>query len=471
MMRFVVAASLQLRFLVVAAAIGMMVFGAGVLRDTPVDVFPEFAPPRVEIQTASLGLSSTEVESFITVPLEQALTGVPNLDVMRSKSVPQLSSILLIFKPGTDLIEARQVVGERVAAVKPTLPSWAAAPFMMQPLSATSRVMKVGLSSKDLDLIELSTLSYWTVRQRLMRVPGVANVAIWGERLEMMQVQVEPAKLAKQGITMDQVMASTADTLDNGLLQFSAGSVVGAGGFVETPNQRLNIRPIFPIIAPADMAKIPVPDKNGKNRPLGEISNVVTDHQPLIGDAVINGGPGLMLIVEKFPGANTLEVTRGVEDALTALKPGLPGIEVDSSIFRPATFIETAIDNLSVALLLGCVLVVLVILAFLFSLRTALISLVAIPLSLVAAGLVLHWRGSTVNTMVLAGLVIAVGVVVGDAMIPGENIVGAPATAGPRRGQHQVHRADRHRGLGRGPLGDRLRDVDHRPGRPAGVLP
>ena len=422
-MRWVVRVSLRLRFLVVAAALAMMVFGAGVLRDTPVDVFPEFAPPRVEVQTASLGLTSAETEELVTVPLEQALAGVPNLDVMRSKSVPQLSSIVLVFEQGTDLLEARQVVQERVASVTPTLPSWTSPPFMMQPLSSTSRVMKVGLSSQEHSLIDLSMISYWTIRQRLMRVPGVANVAIWGERLQMMQVQVEPERLAKHGIPLDRVMEATADTLDSGLLQYSEGAYIGTGGAVETPNQRIGIRHVLPIVAPADLAQIPIEDGSGRTMRLGDVTEVKEDHQPLIGDAVINGGPGLMLIVEKFPGANTLEVTQGVEQALDALRPGLSGIEVDSTIFRPATFIETAIGNLTSALLLGCLLVVVVLIAFLGSWRTAVISLVAIPLSLTAAGLVLYWRGTTVNTMVLAGLVIAVGVVVDDAIVDVENIV------------------------------------------------
>ncbi len=422
-MRWIVGSSLKFRFLVVAAAGAMMFFGVGQLSSMPVDVFPEFAPPRVEIQTPCLGLSSSEVEALVTVPLEEALNGVAGLDVMRSKSVPQLSSIVLIFEPGTDLLRARQLVQERVATVTPTLPTWASPPFMMQPLSATSRVMKVGLTSKSLSLIDMSTISYWTIRNRLLRVPGVANVAIWGERLQQMQVQVEPERLRASGVSLDRVMEVTADALDAGLLRFSDGAMIGTGGFIETPNQRLGVRHVLPIVTPADLAKVTLERRNGKALRLGDVANVVEDHQPLAGDAIINDGPGLMLIVEKFPGANTLQVTQGVEAALDALRPGLPGLEIDSSIFRPATFIDMAIDNLTRALLLGCLLVMLVLGAFLFEWRTALISLVAIPLSLVAAVIVLYLLGTTINTMVLAGLVIAVGVVVDDAIIDVENIL------------------------------------------------
>ncbi len=180
---------------------------------------------------------------------------------------------------------------------------------------------------------------------------------------------------------------------------------------------------MLPITTPKDLAEITIEEKNGKPLRLGDVANVVEDHQPLIGDAVINQGPGLMLIVEKLPWGNTLEVTKGVEAALEQMEPGLSGITIDTEIFRPATFIEESLDNLSRALLLGCILVVMVLGAFLFQWRTALISLIAIPLSLVTAASVLYLTGTAVNTMVLAGLVIAVGVVVDDAIIDIENII------------------------------------------------
>jgi CzcA family heavy metal efflux pump len=266
-------------------------------------------------------------------------------------------------------------------------------------------------------------ISYWTIRAKLLEVPGVANVAIWGERLQMLTVQVDPARMQAHNVSLDQVMTVTADALDVGLLQFSEGAVIGTGGTVDTPTQHLGVRHVLSIKSPADLAKIPVVEQNGKPLLLGDVADVKEDHQPLIGDAVIRGGPGLMLVVEKLPWANTLDVTTGVEDALKRLQPGLSGISIDPAIFRPASFIETAIDNLSRALLLGCLFVVLVLGLFLFEWRTALISLAAIPLSLVAAALVLYYTKSTVNTMVLAGLVIAVGVVVDDAIIDIENIV------------------------------------------------
>jgi CzcA family heavy metal efflux pump len=423
MMRWIVGSSLRFRYIVVALAAGMMAFGVVQLRSIPVDVFPEFAPPRVQIQTACLGLSASDVEQLVTVPVENALNGLPGLDVMRSQSVPQLSSIELVFKLGTDLLRARQLTQERLNSVLPTLPTWASPPVMLQPLSATSRVMKIGLSSKQRSLIEMSMISYWTIRARLLRVPGVANVPIWGERIQMLQVQAEPDKMKAHNVSLEQVMETTADALDVGLLKFSNGAVVGSGGFVDTPNQRLQIRHVLPIATPKDLGQVVVEQRNGKPLRLSEVARVVEGNQPLAGDAVINDGPGLMLIVEKLPWANTLDVTRGVEQALRELQPGLQGIDMDPTIFRPASFIETALHNLTNALLLGCLFVILVLAFFLFEWRSALISLVAIPLSLVAAGFVLFVRGATINTMILAGLVIAVGVVVDDAIIDIENIL------------------------------------------------
>ena len=423
MMRRIVAASLRFRFIAVALAVALLVFGSQQVQDMPVDVFPEFAPPRVEIQTASLGLSSSEIEELVTVPLEQVLQGVPGLDVMRSKSVPQLSSILLIFEPGTDVIAARQLIGERLATVTPTLPSWSTPPVMLQPLSSTSRTMKIGVSSDTHDVIELSLLARWKIRPRLMQVPGVANVAIWGQRNEQLHVLVDPARLAENGITLQQLMNATGDAFDAGLLKFTTGASVGTGGFVETPNQRLAIHHVQPIENVQELLQVVVAEVDGRILRVGDVAEVEINHQPLIGDAVINDGEGLLLIVEKFPWANTLEVTHGVEEALAQLAPGLTDVEIDSAIFRPATFIEAAIGNLSAALLLGCLLVVIVLLLFLYDWRTALISLVAIPLSLMAAAVVLYLSDTTLNTMVLAGFVIAVGVVVDDAIIDVENIV------------------------------------------------
>lgn len=398
--------------MVVALAVLLMIVGARVLPDSPLDVFPEFAPPLVEVQTEAPGLSTDEVESLVTVPLENALSGTSWMTKLRSKSVLGLSSVVVYFERGTDIMRARQLVQERVSRVQPQLPAVANAPVLLSPLSSTSRVMKIGVTSPTLTQTELTTLAKWTVRPRLMAVPGVANVAIWGQRDRQLQVLVDPDRLRAHNVTLAQVELAAAEA-----------SAIGAGGFVDTPNQRLAVTHSATLFTPEDLARTPVAIRNGATLTLGDVASVVEGNPPMIGDAIINDGPGLLLIVEKQPWGNTLQVTHEVEEALDALRPALSGVEIDPTIFRPATFIEMSLRNLNRALLIGAVLVILVLAFFLHDWRTAIISLTAIPLSLVAAALVLHYRGGVIDTMVIAGLVIALGEVVDDAIIDVENIV------------------------------------------------
>src|SRR6478736_6360159 len=202
LMRWIVGSSLRFRYLVVALAAGMIALGITVLPNMHVDVFPEFAPPRVLIQTACVGLSTSDVEQLVTVPIEASLNGIQGLDDLRSKSVPQLSSIEVLFKQGTDMLRDRQLVQERLATVTPTLPTWAAPPVILAPVSATGRAMQIGMTSNTHSLIDMSMSAYWTIRARLLRVPGVANVAIWNERLKLMAVLAEPSKMQAAGVTL-----------------------------------------------------------------------------------------------------------------------------------------------------------------------------------------------------------------------------------------------------------------------------
>jgi CzcA family heavy metal efflux pump len=419
MIRWIVGTSLKFRFLVLAIAAVVLLLGVTSLFKMPVDVFPEFEPPHVEIQTEALGLSADEVESLVTLNIEEFLIGTPWLESMRSESIPGLSSIMLIFKEGTDVMRARQVVQESLSRAY-TLPNISGPPVMLQPLSATNRAMMISLSSKELSPIQISVLARWTIKPKLMGVPGVANVVIWGQRERQMQVQIDPRHLQAKGVTQDQIIKTTGDALWFSQLSFLESSFPGTGGWIDTPNQRLNIRHVLPISTPNDFASLPV---EGSKLHLGEVAQVVEGHPPLIGDAILGKDAGIILLVEKFPGSNALEVTKGIEEALNSLKAGLPGLEIDSTVFRLADFIETAIGNLTKALIFSAILVILVLGAFLYDWRSTLISLLAIPLSLLAAILVLYLRGDSINIMVLAGIGIAVGAVVDDAIIDIENIV------------------------------------------------
>ena len=411
-MNWLVSTALRFRVLVVAAAIAMIVVGVRTANDVPLDVFPEFAPPRVEIQTEAPGLSTEEVDSLVTVPIEDSLGGIPYLDEIRSKSVLGLSSIQLYFERGTDLITARQLVQERLALSSSRLPQVVNPPVILPPLSSLSRALKIGLWSDSQSQMDLTVLCRWTIRPRLMAIPGVANVAIWGDYDKQFQVLVDPDQLRANNVTLETVMQSVSKSV-----------APVSGGFIDTPNQRLALRHELTVKTPETLSETIVAFRGNSPLFLGDVADVRVGSPPPIGDAIINDVPGILLIVEKQPWANTLEVTRNVEAAMKELAPAMAGVEVDTTIFRPATFIERALDNLTHSLLIGCVLVIVVLALFLFDWRAAVISSLAIPLSLISAMLVLYYRGGTINTMVLAGLIIALGEVVDDAIIDVENIL------------------------------------------------
>jgi len=420
MMRWIVGSSIHFRLLVVVAAAVMMYFGVTQFHKMPVDVLPEFTRPYVEIQTEALGLSAEEVEAMITTPMEaDLLNGTPWVEEIRSESMTGLSSIRMYFDPGTDLLDARQVTQEHLSQVY-ALPSVSRPPTMLQPVSSVSRCMTVGLSSQQLSLIQMSVLARWTIKPRLMGLPGVANVSIWGQRERQLQVQVDPKKLRDAKVTLDQIIRTTGNALWVSPLTFLDASTPGTGGFIDTPNQRLGIQHIFPISSAEQLADVPV---EGTKLRLGDVATVVEDHQPLIGDAVVDDAPALMLVIEKFPWASTTDVTHEVDKALTDLRPGLAGLEMDSNLFRPATFIETAMQNLTSTLLIGGALVAFVLLALFNSWRSGLIGVAAISMSLVTAGLVLYVCGAGVNMLVLAGLAAALGVIIDDAVSTTLNIL------------------------------------------------
>jgi Cu/Ag efflux pump CusA len=418
MMRSIVGWSLQLRLPLVAAAVVLIVFGVTELRKMPLEAVPEFSRPYVEVQTEALGLSASEVEAMVTVPLEaDLLNGVPWVERIRSESITGLSSIVMEFEAGTDLLVARQMVQERLTGLY-ALPLLSSPPRMLQPVSSTRRIMKIGLTSES--LMDLSVVARWTIVPRLMGVPGVANVSIWGQRERQLQVQVDPKKLQEERVTLNQVIESTGNALWVSPLTYLDASCPGTGGWVETPNQRLGIQHIPSISTSADLAQVTVA---GSIKRLGDLARVVEDHQPLIGDALIDDVPALMLVVEKLPGANTQEVTHAVEDAVAALKLGLPGVTMDTSLFRPATYLELAGGNLGKASVIGAALLAVSLLGLFLNWRTALVGILTILLSCLGAVGVLHLRGTSINLMLIAGLTVALTILVDDAILGVHGIV------------------------------------------------
>ena len=415
----VIGISLEFRFMIIAATIALFILAIAKMPSTPTNLIPEFSGTVVEVQTEALGLSATEVESLISAPLEaDLLNGVPWLDSIRSDSIPSLSTMYLTFTPGTTILAARQMVQEKLTQAA-GLPNVSKPPIMLQPVSSASRVLQIGLKSKDVSLIQLSVLARWNVRPRLMGVPGVANVSIWGLRNRQMQVLVNPERLRAQGVTLHDVVATTGNALWFSPLSFLEAHSPGTGGFIDGPNQRLGVRHVLPIVSPEGLSNVVV---QGTNKRLGDVAQVVESHQPLIGDAIIGDESGLMLVVEKFPWANTLDVTRDVEKALVDLKQGLKGVEVDSQIFRPASFIERSVGNLKAAVSISAVLIVIGLFLFFFDLRVAFISAAAIGSSMLLAWFVMFVRGVPVNALVFMGLAIAIGAIVNDVIVDVENI-------------------------------------------------
>jgi Cu/Ag efflux pump CusA len=458
---------LKLRRLVAALAVVLIIVGILQLRSAPVDVLPEFLPATVDVQTEALGLSAEEVEQLITVTLEQDLVrGVAWLNTIQSESVPGLSSIHLTFDRGTDLLKARQLVQERVQSSD--LTNVSKPPQMLQPTSSTGRVTMIGLSSKTMSLMQMSVLARWTIVPKLTGVPGVANVATWGQRDEQLQVLVDPQRLQQHDVSLDTIITTAGNALWFSPLTFLEASSPGTGGFIDTANQRLSIMHLFPISTPeqlgqvaleqvGDQATTPttapasggstattatteppdiVPGSTPTTAPssttpttaasatpsptpttekpllLGDVATIVEDHQPLIGDALFTNGPGLLLVINKLPGADVEQVTKGIQAALEELKPGLADMTFDYNVFRPATYIELGISNVALGLIIGAVLLLLALAALFFDWRNVVMSAVVIALGLAVASLALRLLGFSLNWMTMAGLIIGLVVAI-----------------------------------------------------------
>ena len=413
MLNALVRFSLRFRGIVFALALAVLGYGIYTLGRAKYDVFPEFSPPLVAIQTEAPGLSPEQVELLVTTPIELAINGLPDLASVRSGSIQGLSAITVTFQQGTDIYRDRQVIAERLGTLGGRLPDGVKAPTMTPLTSSTSTVLGVGLTSERRSLMELRTAADWTVRLQLLSVPGVANVTVFGGDVKQFQIQPEAERLIQHNVSLDDVLQAAR----------KATSVVGAG-FVEGPNQRLVLQSQAQATTTEQLAGTVVLHQNGISLVLGQLARVVEGPAPAFGAAAIEGRPGVMLMVEAQYGANTLEVTRGVEHVIDGLRPTLEqqGIHVTADVFRPANFIQTALSNIRSSLILGAVLVIVVLFVFLFDIRTAAISCTAIPLSLLAAVVVLDRWGLTLNTMTLGGLAIAIGEVVDDAVIDVENI-------------------------------------------------
>lgn len=413
MLNAIVRFSIRFRGIAVSLACALLVYGIFSLSHVPYDVFPEFAPPQVSIQTEALGLSPQQVEVLVTQPVENAINGVSGIESLRSRSIQGLSAITVVFRSGIDIYRGRQAVTERLSTVAGQLPTGVLPPLMTPLTSSTTWVMEIGLTSDKQSLMTVRTVADWTVKPRLLAVPGVAGVEVNGGDVRQLQFQFEPQRLIQYGVSVEEVIAAARQ----------ATGLRGAG-FVDTPNQRIVLQTEGQSLTPAQLARTVLIHHNGANVLLGDVARVGDAPAPTIGAATIRGNPGVILTIDAAYGLNTLEVTQGLDKAAAELRPSLEaqGIAIHPEVFRAADFIDVALHNVRDSLLIGAVLVVVVLFLFLFNFRTAAISCTAIPLSLLAAVIALDKMGLSLNTMTLGGLSIAIGEVVDDAVIDVENI-------------------------------------------------
>ncbi len=414
MLAAVVRLALRFRGAVLALALAMLGFGAWGLLRARFDVFPEFAPPEVQLQVEAPGLSPAQVEALVTRPVEAALGGIPGLEAMRSQSIQGVSVITLLFADGGDIYRYRQQVAERLTALAGQLPAGVEPPAMGALISTTGDLMAVGFTSDTKSLMDVRTAVDWIVKPRLLAVPGVAKVSPFGGDVRQLQVQVDPQALLRFRLSLADVLAAAG----------RATGVRGAG-FIDTPNQRLVLRTHGQSLTPAELGRVVVRQGASGTVRLADLGLVTDAPAPHISAGSVMGQPGVVVNIWSQFGANTLDVTDRLDEALAELTPALAaeGVAVHAGLFRAATFVDTAIRNVETSLLLGAVLVIVVLFLLLYDVRSAAISCSAIPLSLLAALMVLQASGVTLNTMTLGGLAIAIGEVVDDAVIGVENIL------------------------------------------------
>jgi CzcA family heavy metal efflux pump len=409
---YIVRQSIRYPGVIVALALTIVVYGLFTLSRAHLDVFPEFSPSQVVIQTEAPGLSAELVESQVSQPIENALSGASGLESLRSQSIPGLSVVHVYFQDGSDIYRNRQVVSERLGSLAAQLPK-GIVPAMTPLTSSASTVLGIGITSDKRSLMELRTLVDWVIRPHLLAVRGVAEMNVFGGDVRQWQIQVDPEKLHRYGMALEDVVGATR----------RATGVAGAG-FVKTPNQHILLQVDVQPDAVADVARAVLAYRDGRAVRIGDLAQVVEGAAPSIGAAAIDGTPGVFMMVQGQLGSNTHAVTQDLEVALAELKPLLEkeGVRLHPQLFRPANFIETAVRNVQRDILIGSLLVVVVLFLFLFNTRTAFVCATAIPVSLLAAVLVLDYFNVTLNIMVLGGLAIALGEVVDDAIIDTENI-------------------------------------------------
>ena len=413
MLDAVIKNALRYRLLTIVLAIAVMAYGSVTLSRLPIDVFPDLNRPRVTILTEAPGLAPEEVETLITFPLESVLNGATGVEAVRSSSGVGLSVITVEFGWGTDIYVDRQIVAEKIALALDRMPK-GIRPQLAPISSIMGQIMHVGMTSDTgaTPPIEVRTLADWVVRQRLLTIPGVAQVVTMGGGRKQFQVLVDPSLLLRYDISLAEVEAAVQASNSN-----------ATGGYLNQGGNELLVRSLGRIQSLDDLTSVVIKATGDRPVVLGQVARVAEAAQVKRGDAAVNGLPAVMLVISKQPGADTRRLTENITRALDELRPSLPAdIRVNPEIYQQKTFIDLSIRNVIEALRDGGVLVVVVLFLFLLNFRTTFITLTAIPLSIVITGLVFKWLGMSINTMTLGGLAVAIGELVDDAIVDVENI-------------------------------------------------
>lgn len=413
MFNAIIKGSLNNKLLVVVVTIIFLGASIYLVGQMPVDVFPEFAPPQVVVQTEAPGLSPEDVEALITFPIESAVNGTPGVDTVRSSSSVGLSTIIVVFKPGTNIYTARQLVNERIQSAQNRFPPGTKPPAILPVTSTVGWLIKYSLSSDKLSPMELRTISDWQIRPRVLAIGGVASVVSIGGEVKQYQVLVDPLKLRSYDVTLSQVQEAVEKS-----------NINVPGGFVYRGGEEFAITGVGRIATLDDLRRTVVSVRSdGTPITLSQLAEVKLGPEIKRGDGAFMNEPAVIGTISKAYGADTLNTTYKVEKALEEIQAKLPaGVQMDYHVFRQAGFIESAITNLKDALWQGAIIVTVILFLFLYNLRASFISLLAMPLSLLAGLMVLKAFGIGINAMTLGGLAIALGIVVDDAIIDVENV-------------------------------------------------
>ena len=462
MLNRIIEFSLRNRMLVMIAGVVLLVAGTYTARKMEVDVFPDLNAPTVVVMTEASGMAAEEVERTVTFPIETAVNGATDVRRVRSSSTSGFSVVWVEFDWGTDIYLARQIVSEKLAALNETLPNNVGTPTLGPQSSILGELMIIGLTSDSTSLEELRTLADWTIRPRLLSTGGVAQVTVIGGDIKEYQILLDPARMKHFGVTTGEVLGVVENLTRN-----------SSGGILNQHGNEYIIRGMLSTADEDEMGRAVIRIENGLPITLEQVADVrIGAKTPRLGTASERGKPAVLMTVTKQPNTNSLELTEKLDRAVAELSETLPAdVHVSTDSFRQARFIEGSIDNIQKSLFEGAIFVVIVLLVFLMNFRTTVISLVALPLSLLVSILALKWMGLTINTMSLGGMAIAIGSLVDDAIIDVENVFKRLRENFAPQGPAAADAEHRFRGVERDPYVGRPRDDHHDRGLRPAVLP